>query len=97
LSCWSAPFAAQVLSWAHQGQIPVDLAAVTQPVDVAVSLGDDLAAVEAVVPASRKLPDRTLTRLGVTRLDPQDYEHGALLSQPAPRRWVLDRITTRGR
>lgn len=82
--CAPAGFAAEVAAWAGGAPIPLDLGAVDAPVWMAVSLRDDVAGVEVVVPASRALPARTLVRLGVNRLDPRDYDHAALLLDPAP-------------
>jgi len=84
LTCAPAPFAAEVQGWIRDAHVPVELAAVTAPVWIAVSSGDDVAAVEAVIPASRALPDRKLVRLGVNRLDGQDFTHGEMLRHAIP-------------
>lgn len=80
----SGPFAAEVQGWIRVGAVPVDLALVDRPVWIAVSLGDNVASVESVVPASRALPDRRLVRLGINRLDAQDYSHGEMLAGKTP-------------
>ncbi|MEZ4321574.1 MAG: hypothetical protein R3F61_29140 [Myxococcota bacterium] len=84
LGCVPGRFAMEVQSWAGGDPLPLDLAGITHPVWMAVSLGDDVAGVEVVVEASRALPDRELVRLGVTRLDPQDYSHLGLLVREVP-------------
>lgn len=89
LTCAPVPWLQEVQQWVRAGQVPVDLGAVDAPVHLAVSLLDDVAAVEAVVPASRALPQRRLHRLGLNRLDPHDFEHGAMLTDPVPVRWAV--------
>jgi hypothetical protein len=84
LSCVPAPFAAEVQGWIGAAHVPVDLAAVSAPVWIAVSAGDDVAAVEAVIPAARGLPARKLIRMGVNRLDGQDFNHGEMLRHAIP-------------
>jgi hypothetical protein len=84
LGCAPPAFAAEVASWVRRSDVPIALAAVDDPVWIAVSAGDDVAAVEAVVPASRAIPDRELVRLGINRLDPEDYAHGEMLRAEVP-------------
>lgn len=84
LGCVSAPVAAGVLDWVRRGDVDIPWDAVAAPVVVLVSLGDDVAGVEVVVPASRRLRDRTVVRLGRNRLDPGDYSHGRMLTDPVP-------------
>lgn len=64
--------------------MPIDLSHVDRPVWIAVSLGDSVASVEAVVPASRALPERHLVRLGINRMDPRDFSHADMLADPIP-------------
>ena len=86
LTCISAGLAAEVQGWIRAGAVPLPLETVEMPTWIGVSLGDDVASVEWTVPGSRALPDRSLVRLGYTRFDPQDYEHGELLTRPVPLR-----------
>lgn len=86
LSAWGGGFAAELQSWVLAGHVPVHLGAVTAPVWLAVGLTDEVATVEAVVPASRALPRRRLVRVGMTRFDPQDYSHGQMLTASVPTR-----------
>ncbi len=97
LGCVPVPFAAEVQSWVRSGAVPLDLAAVDEPVFMVLSLGDDVASVEATLPAARRLggPRRVL-RLGLSRLDPRDYEHIQLLVEPRVLR-VLAREVRRPR
>ena len=95
LGCAPGPFAREVAGWALAREVPIALEAVGVPVWIGVSLGDDVAAVEVVVPASRRIPDRTLVRLGMNRMDPQDYEHGQLLTDDVPVRAAVDAVTRR--
>ncbi|MBW1880824.1 MAG: hypothetical protein JRJ84_20915 [Deltaproteobacteria bacterium] len=84
LTCVPVPFAAEVQGWIGDAHVPMDLSAVQAPVWIAVSAGDDVAAVEAVIPAARALPDRKLVRFGVVRLDRQDFTHGEMLRHAIP-------------
>jgi alpha-beta hydrolase superfamily lysophospholipase len=84
LACMPGPFAADVQGWVRAGHVPLALEDIPMPVWMAVSLGDDVATVEAVVPASRRLPHRALVRLGLNRFDPQDYSHGQMLTAHVP-------------
>lgn len=84
LGCFPAALARDVQGWIRAGSVPVPLESVTAPVWMGVGLLDELAPPEVSVPASRRLADRELVRLGITRLDPVDYDHAALLSDPAP-------------
>lgn len=95
LGCVPGPFAREALGWAAAREVPIALESVAVPVWIAVSLGDDVAAIEVVVPASRRLPDRTLVRLGMNHLDDQDYDHGELLTAPVPIRAAVDAVTRR--
>jgi hypothetical protein len=78
----SGRFAAEVLAW----HAPVNLAAVSVPVWVGFSIGDDVATLEDSLTASRALPHRTVVRFGLNRFDPKDFEHGELLTHPVPLR-----------
>lgn len=80
----SGPFAAEVQGWIRAAHVPIDLSHVDRPVWIAVSLGDSVASVEAVVPASRALPERHLVRLGINRMDPQDFTHAEMLADRIP-------------
>lgn len=83
LGCVPAPFAAEVQGWVGSS-VPLSLPEVDSDVFIVVSAGDQLAPVEATVPASRALPRRELVRLGLGRLDHQDFDHGELLTHPTP-------------
>lgn len=83
-ACASGPFAAEVQGWYRRGGPPVDLSAIHTPIWIGVGLLDRLAPVEAVVPASRELPQRELVRLGITRLDGKDFDHLDLLREKVP-------------
>lgn len=78
--CTSGPLAVEVQSWYREGRPPVDYSTIDTPVWIGVGLLDRLAPVEALVPASRELPNRELVRLGITRLDGKDLDHSGLLS-----------------
>lgn len=80
----SGAFVAEVQGWIRDGHVPVDLGRVEVPVWIAVGLADEVATVEATVPASRTLPDRALVRLGANRFDARDYTHADLLQDPVP-------------
>jgi alpha-beta hydrolase superfamily lysophospholipase len=95
LGCLSGPLAAELQRWALAAEVPVALEAVAAPVWIAVSLGDELATVEAVIPASRRLPSRAVVRLGVNRMDRRDFTHLDLLVEPAPVR-AAARAAARG-
>jgi hypothetical protein len=84
LGCVAPSLATEVQGWIRTGTVPLDLVGVRAPTWIGLGLLDDLAPPEAVVPASRRLPDRTLVRLGLTRLDPTDYDHAGLLRETAP-------------
>lgn len=89
VGCLSPALAREVQGWVAAGGPPVDLGRIDRPVWVGVALGDDVATVEAVVPASRALPDRTLVRFGRNRWDPEDYGHVGLLLEPRVHRTLL--------
>lgn len=80
----SGAFVVEVQGWVRDGHVPLDLGRVEVPVWIAVGLADEVATVEATVPASRTLPDRRLVRLGANRFDPRDYTHGDLLQNEVP-------------
>ncbi len=82
LGCAPVGLARDLQTWVQQDHVPLSLDAIEAPVWMAVSIGDDIASIEAVVPASRRLPNRELVRLGVNRLDGQDFSHGELLTHP---------------
>lgn len=84
LGCVAPRVATTVQHWIREGAVPLDLEAVDRPVWIGVGLLDEVATVEAVVPASRRLPRRELVRLGINRLDPRDYTHLDLLLDPVP-------------
>lgn len=80
----SGAFVAEVQGWITSGHVPVDLPRVEVPVWIGIGLADEVATVEATVPASRLLPERRLVRLGANRFDPRDYTHGDLLQDEVP-------------
>ena len=77
--CASGPVAAELQDWYQAGRPPIDYTKITTPVWIGVGLFDRLAPVEALIPASRELPNRELIRLGITRLDARDLDHLGLL------------------
>ncbi len=84
LGCVSAGLARDVQGWIRAADVPLPLEQVTAPVWLGIGLLDAVSPPEAVVPASRRLPRRTLVRFGVNRLDPDDYDHLGLLTEPPP-------------
>lgn len=86
LTCLSPQLAREVQGWVRAGSVPVALEEVGAPVWVGVGLLDELAPPEVLVAASRRIPERTLVRLGITRLDPRDFGHAAMLVDPIPAR-----------
>jgi hypothetical protein len=88
--CFSASLARDLEDWLQTGEVPTShLSSIAEPVWLAVSAGDNLAGVEAVIPASRELPERTVIRLGKKRLDPIDFDHGQMLTHPIPIKAVV--------
>ncbi|MEQ1504577.1 MAG: hypothetical protein ABMB14_20225 [Myxococcota bacterium] len=86
LGCFPAALARDLQGWIAARHVPLALDQVTAPVWLGVGLLDELAPPEVVIPTSRALPDRTVVRLGIARFDPVDYDHAALLAEPAPLR-----------
>lgn len=86
LNVLSGTLVAELQGWVRAGRVPVDLSAVQAPVWLEIGLTDEVATVEAVVPASRLLPHRRLVRPGMTRFNPQDFTHGEILTHPIPTR-----------
>jgi pimeloyl-ACP methyl ester carboxylesterase len=84
LGCFPAALARDVQGWIRADVVPLDLAAIDDPVWIAVGLLDEVAPVEVVIPASRRIPERELVRLGVTHFDPVDYGHAGMLGATAP-------------
>lgn len=80
-TCASGPLAVEVQRWYREGP-DLDLASVAVPTWVGAGLLDRIAPVEVLVPASRALPERRLTRLGITRLDGRDLDHLGMLRDP---------------
>lgn len=95
LGCVPAGVAEEVRAWVRQASVPLPLEQVDEPVAIAVSTGDAVAAVEAVVEASRRLPRRELTRLGLERFDRQDFGHTGMLMDPVPVEWAVKAVTAR--
>ena len=58
------------------------------PVFVGLGSLDEVATVEATVPEARRIPRAEVVRLGIARMDPQDYEHLDLVRAPVPVRWA---------
>ncbi len=79
LRCVSADFAREVARWQSDG---VALATPTGPVTVLAAPRDEVAPVEALVPAARALGAR-LVRLGLGHFDPTDPDHAGLLTAPS--------------
>ena len=69
---------------ANGGRIP-DLDRPGAPVWVGVSLLDELAPPERVIPLSRELFERTVRRIGITAFDAKDCRH---LEIPMDSAWV---------
>lgn len=94
LGCVAPRLAQTVQGWIREG-MDLPLETVDAHVWIGVGLLDQVAAVEAVVPASRRLPRRELVRLGITRLDPRDYGHVDLLVDPVPIRAAVRAVQDR--
>jgi hypothetical protein len=92
LSCVSLGLAREAQQWLANGIPTQHLKDIESPVFIAVSLGDNLSTMEAVVPASRQLPNRTLMRMGVKRFDPVDFTHVQMLTHSVPIGVALDAI-----
>lgn len=92
LTCVSPLWAKEVQQWLRDAHVPLKLAAIDAPVWLGVGLLDEVATVEAIVPASRIFPHRTLIRLGVARMDPKDYRHFDLLSDAIPVRAAVHAV-----
>jgi len=84
LECAPAALVTEVQAWVRDGAVPIDLEAVHGPVWVGMSLGDDVAAVEALAEPLRRLPHVTVERLGRNGFDPEDYDHARLLDDRRP-------------
>lgn len=82
--CLAPGFARDLQTWARTGALPVDPTRIDEPVWVELGLLDEIASVEANVPASRSFPTRELVRPGVARLDSKDYRHLDLVRDPVP-------------
>lgn len=96
LGCVPGDVARQVQGWVRTGAIPLDLEAIDAPVWLAISPGDDVCTLEAVLPAARRISGPTdIERLGLNHRDHQDFDHGDLLSEPVPLR-RLARAVRRG-
>ena len=93
--CVAPGLARDVQSWIRTGSVPVDPAKVADPVWIGVGLLDEVAPVEATIPASRRFPDRLVVRPGVARFDPKDYRHLDLVRDPLPVRLAV-RAATEG-
>lgn len=92
LTCLPRPFAVEVRDWLGGAPIPLPLEDISVPVWVGVSLGDNVASVEAVVPASRRLSSRRLVRFGINRFDPVDFSHSQMLLHPIPIRAAVHAV-----
>ena len=92
LGCVSLGLAREAQRWLAEGFPAQHLQNIQEPVFIAVSLGDNLSTMEAVVPASRRLPNRTLMRMGVKRFDPLDFTHAQMLTHEVPIGVALDAI-----
>lgn len=86
MGCISPTLAAELQGWVQDG--PPGHAPVGAPVRIAVSAGDNLATLEAVVPASREFSERQLVRLGKGSFASKDYDHGEMLSGHGAVRWA---------
>lgn len=89
LGCVPVGFARDVQGWILEGAVPLDLGAIEVPVRIAVSPADEVATLEATVPAARALPDGRVVRLGLTRMQGRDFTHGEMLRARAPVRWAV--------
>ncbi len=88
-TCVAPGLARDVQWWAESAHVPVDPSEIEAPVWVQLGLLDEVATLEATVPAARRFPDGTLVRPGVSRLDPVDYRHLDLIRAPAPMRLAV--------
>lgn len=84
LGCAPVALVAEVQGWVRDGAVPLVLEGLDAPVWIAVSLGDDVASVEATVPAARRINDVRLVRFGRNGFDPEDYDHAGLLDGRRP-------------
>lgn len=82
LGCIPGAVLREAQGWAKGQPVPLDLASIDVPVWIGISGVDNLSTAEATIPASRALPQRTLVRLGLGRLDPADLDHAQLLTDP---------------
>ena len=80
LGCIPGAVLREAQGWAKGEPIPIDLSALDVPVWIGVSGLDNLSTSEATIPATRALPQRTLVRLGLGRLDHADLDHAQLLT-----------------
>ena len=90
--CLSMGLASEIQGWLHSGEVPLRLEAVDAPIWLGLSLGDEMSTVEAVVPASRRIPNRRLVRFGINRFDERDFSHWELLTSPVPLRVAVRQI-----
>lgn len=88
----SGDTAREVQGWVLAGGVPLDASAVQLPVWLAVSSGDDVASVEAVVPRAHELPDHHLERLGLNHWHSQDFSHLEMLTHPVPVRIAINAV-----
>jgi len=89
LTCASGPWVRELQADVLRGSIELSLERVEQDVWLGVSLGDEVAQIEAVIPASRHLPHRTVSRLGLNALHGRDFSHGAMLTHRIPIRAAM--------
>lgn len=83
-NCAFSPIGESAAQWVVTRTVPVALDQIDAPAWIGVSLGDNVASVEDVVPASRDLARRELVRFGFDHLNRTDFDHGQLLSHPVP-------------
>ncbi len=86
LGCVDPTLAAEIQGWIRAGVVPLPLTSITHPTWIGVSVGDHVASVEAVIPASRRIATREVVRFGLGRLDHQDFGHAELLTHRVPTR-----------
>jgi len=93
-TCVAPDLIAQMLSWADNHGVIPGVNEPGAPVWIGVSLLDEMAPPELVIPLSRQGFPRSVTRIGVTGLDAHDRRHLELLHDPAWLRAVKRALKT---
>lgn len=82
-TCVAPDLISQIRSWAENDGVIPGVTEPGAPVWIGVSLLDEVAPPEWVIPVSREGFPRSVTRIGVTSFDAQDRRHIELLHDPA--------------